>query len=233
MGSCVQIENVSKQFGSKQVLQNIRLHIETGKIVGLLGDNGSGKTTLCKMLAGLSRPTTGEISIDGSPVNYETKSIVSFMPDKATFERWMKVEDIVAFFQDFYSDFNIEKAHSMLTFMKLDVKEKIVNLSKGMVERLQLTLALSRDAILYILDEPIGGVDPIAREKILDAIIEFYHEDSTIIISTHLINDIERIFDEVIFVKDGMIALHENVEDIRFKRKLSIYDLFREVYENC
>ncbi|GGE76762.1 ABC transporter ATP-binding protein [Priestia taiwanensis] len=233
MGLCVQIENVSKQFASKQVLQNITLHIETGKIVGLLGNNGSGKTTICKMLAGLSRPTEGSVSIDGIPVGYQTKSIVSFMPDKATFEKWMKVEDIVTFFQDFYRDFNSEKAKAMLTFMKLDKQEKIVDLSKGMMERLQLTLALSRDAKLYVLDEPIGGVDPIAREKILDAIIEFYHEESTLLISTHLIKDIERIFDEVIFVKDGSIAIHENVEDIRFKRKVSVHDLFREVYGDC
>jgi ABC-2 type transport system ATP-binding protein len=233
MGVCVQIENVSKKFGSKQVLQNITLHIETGKIVGLLGNNGSGKTTLCKMLAGLSRPTTGEIMIDGSKIGHETKAIVSFMPDKATFESWMKVQDVLDFFQDFYIDFNVEKARSMIDFMQLDIKEKISDLSKGMIERLQLTLALSRDAILYVLDEPIAGVDPIAREKILDAIIEFYHEDSTLVISTHLIYDIERIFDEVIFVKNGLVALHENVEDIRFKRKLSVSDLFREVYEGC
>lgn len=233
MDSILKVQQVSKAYGSRQVLHNVSFELGSGKIAGLLGSNGSGKTTLMKLITGLAQPSAGSISVLGTPVGEESKSLVSFMPDRPLTENWMKVGDALKFMRDFYPDFDPEKARRMLDFMKLSEQSKVSSLSKGMNERLQLTLALSRRARLYMLDEPIGGVDPVARTKILNALMEFYEEDSTILISTHLVSDIERIFDEVIFIKEGEIFLHSDVEELRLQRGKSIDELFREVYAEC
>lgn len=230
MESLIQFHNVSKNYGGKIALHNVSIDITEGKIIGLLGTNGSGKSTMMKIAAGLVHPSAGKVTIKGKPVGLETKSLVSFMPDRPLTESWMKVSDAIKFFQDFYADFDVEKAHNMLKFMNLNLNDKISSLSKGMNERLQLTLALSRNAYVYMLDEPIGGVDPVARGKILNAIVEFYNENSSIIISTHLVRDIERIFDEVVFIRNGEIVMHEEVENIRLQHGKSIDEMFKEVF---
>lgn len=226
----LQLNGVTKSYGSKRALDDVSLEIGPGKIVGLLGSNGSGKSTLMKMVSGLLQPTKGTVTVTGIPVGLKSKGLVSFMPDRPLTESWMKVRDAIAYFQDFYADFDSSKAREMLQFMKLNESDRVSVLSKGMSERLQLTLALSRNARLFLLDEPIGGVDPVARGKILDAIVEFYNEDSSIIISTHLVRDIERIFDEVVFIREGEIVMHEEVENIRIKYGKSVDDMFKEVY---
>lgn len=226
----MKFEGVSKSYRSKPALNNVSFGVDSGKIIGLLGTNGSGKSTLMKIAAGLIPASSGSVSVLGAPVGLDTKSAVSFMPDRPLTESWMKVRDAVGFYRDFYSDFDEEKAKKMLDFMNLKDTDRVSSLSKGMNERLQLTLALSRQAKLYLLDEPIGGVDPVARAKILDAIVEFYSEDSSLVISTHLVRDIERIFDEVIFIRNGEIVLQEEVEDIRLKHGKSVDDMFKEVF---
>ncbi|MNI40976.1 putative ABC transporter ATP-binding protein YxlF [compost metagenome] len=230
MENILQFQGISKSYGSNKALQDLTFSIGAGKIVGLLGTNGSGKSTLMKIAAGLIPASKGKAAVTGIPVGIESKSLVSFMPDRPLTESWMKVRDAIQFYKDFYSDFDLEKARRMLDFMNLNEKDRVSTLSKGMNERLQLTLALSRNAKLYLLDEPIGGVDPVARTKILDAIVEFYSEDSTLIISTHLVRDIERIFDEVIFIKNGTIVMQEEVENLRIKRGKGVDDMFREVF---
>lgn len=226
----LQFSSVSKRYGSKTALQDVSLQVGAGKIIGLLGSNGSGKTTLMKIAAGLLQPSSGTVRVCGEPVGVKSKAVTSFMPDKPLTEPWMRVRDAIAFYRDFYPDFDLAKARDMLAFMQLNERDKVTSLSKGMNERLQLTLALSRNARLYLLDEPIGGVDPVAREKILDAIIQFYSEDSCLIVSTHLIRDIERIFDEVLLIKNGRLILHEQVDAIRTNHDKSVDDLFKEVY---
>ncbi|WP_145049515.1 ABC transporter ATP-binding protein [Paenibacillus xylanexedens] len=230
MTNILELNQISKFYGKKKALQDITLEIAPGRIVGLLGSNGSGKSTLMKLVAGLLHPTSGSIQVAGIPVGLETKSLVSFMPDQPLTESWMKVRDAIAYYRDFYADFDQEKAREMLDFMKLAEGERVKHLSKGMNERLQLTMALSRKARLYLLDEPIGGVDPVARGKILDAIVKFYDEDSSLIISTHLLNDIERIFDEVIFIREGQMVLREDVETLRLQNGKSVDEMFKEVY---
>lgn len=230
MENILQFQGISKSYGSKKALQDVTFSIGAGKIVGLLGTNGSGKSTLMKIAAGLIQASAGTATVTGVQVGLETKSLVSFMPDRPLTESWMKVRDAIQFYKDFYSDFDSEKARRMLDFMNLNERDRVSTLSKGMNERLQLSLALSRNAKLYLLDEPIGGVDPVARTKILDAIVEFYSEDSTVVISTHLVRDIERIFDEVIFIKNGSIVMQGEVEDLRIRHGKGVDDMFKEVF---
>ncbi|MDU2242964.1 MAG: ABC transporter ATP-binding protein [Paenibacillus sp.] len=230
MERLLEVQGVSKSYGSKKALHGVSFGIGKGKIVGLLGTNGSGKSTLMKIAAGLVHPSGGKVSVDGTPVGLATRSLVSFMPDRPLTESWMKVRDAIGFYRDFFPDFDEQKAGMMLDFMNLHEKEKISSLSKGMNERLQLTLTLSRNAKLYLLDEPIGGVDPVARAKILDAIVEFYNEESSLVISTHLVRDIERIFDEVIFIRGGEIVMQEEVENLRIRYGKSVDYMFREVF---
>lgn len=230
MTNILDLTNVSKQYGSKTALNKVSLHIAPGLIAGLLGTNGSGKSTLMKIIAGIVYPSKGEASVCGQPVGLATKSLVSFMPDHPITESWMRISDALAFQHDMYADFDKVKAQEMLRFMKLEPRERVTSLSKGMNERLQLVLTLSRKARLYLLDEPIGGVDPVARGKILDAVLEFYDEDSSLLISTHLVRDIERIFDEVVFIKDGSLVLHEEVERLRMRTGKSVEETFKEVY---
>jgi ABC-2 type transport system ATP-binding protein len=226
----LQLNGVSKHYGTRKALNGVSLKIGPGKIVGLLGSNGSGKSTLMKIVAGLIPSYKGHVVINGQQVGKETRSFTSFMPDQPLAEGWMRVRDAIIFYQDFYADFDTAKANEMLQFMRLERDVRVSSLSKGMQERLQLTLALSRNAKLYLLDEPIGGVDPVARGKILDAIVEYYDENSSLVIATHLVHDIERIFDEVVFIRDGEIVLHEDVETIRANKGQSVDERFKEVY---
>ncbi|WP_171056187.1 ABC transporter ATP-binding protein [Paenibacillus sinopodophylli] len=230
MENILQLNDVSKSYGGKRALNQVSLQLGPGKIIGLLGSNGSGKSTIMKLAAGLIHPASGTIQVDGKPVGLETKKITSFMPDRPLTENWMRVEDALLFYQEFYADFDKTKAEDMLGFMKLNKRDRVRALSKGMNERLQLTLTLSRNAKLYLLDEPIGGVDPVARTKILDAIVNYYNEESSLIVSTHLVRDIERIFDEVVFIRDGDIVLHDEVENIRLKHGKGIDEMFKEVF---
>ena len=196
MANIVEIRDLSKQYMRTKALDNVDINIKQGRIVGILGPNGSGKTSLMKIIAGILRQTRGEILIDGLVPGPATKAIVSYLPDRNFLYRWMKIDDAINFFKDFYEDFDEGKADELLSFMNLDRGMKIDALSKGMHEKLNLTLVLSRKAKLYVLDEPIAGVDPVARDQILDAIIKNYNNNSTMIITTHLVRDIESVFDE-------------------------------------
>lgn len=227
----VKITNLTKKYKNKAALSNINLTLESGRIVGLLGPNGSGKTTLIKILSGALNDYEGAVTINGKSVGPETKALVSYLPDSAYFSPWMCPLDMIALFKDFYTDFNEHKCLEMLRRLDLNEKQKIKTMSKGMIEKFQLCLVMSRNAMLYILDEPIGGVDPAARDYILDTILSNYNEDATIFLSTHLISDVERIFDTVVFLKEGEIVLQGNIDNIREEEGKSIDQLFREVFK--
>lgn len=231
MEDLIQIQNLNKSFGKKQVLKNINLNIQSGKIIGLLGPNGSGKTTLIKILNGLLKDYQGSVFIDHQPVGVHSKEIISYLPDEPYFENWMTTTNALNLFKDLYQDFDMDKALYLMDKMKLEKNVKIKSLSKGMKEKFQLVLVMSRKAKIYILDEPIGGVDPAARDFILEIILNNYAEDAVVIMSTHLIADIEKIFDEVVFIKDGEIVLHEDSEELRIKRQASIDQIFREEFK--
>ncbi|WP_123054854.1 ABC transporter ATP-binding protein [Clostridium sp. JN-1] len=231
MDILVKASNLKKNYFNKKALNNINLEIEKGKIVGLLGPNGSGKTTFLKIAAGILKQNSGEILVDGKKPGTYTKSIVSYLPDKDYLFKWMKIKDAISFFNDFYKDFDREKAYEFLKFMDLDENSSVKSLSRGMSEKLYLTLTLSRKAKLYILDEPLGGVDPTTREKILNAILDNYSKDSSMIITTHLISDIERLFDEVVFISNGEIVLQGDAEELRREKQVSIDELYREVFK--
>lgn len=231
MRNILKVEKLCKSYLNKKALNNVDLEISPGKIVGLLGPNGSGKTTLLKIIAGILHPSNGEILIDGQKPGVYTKSIVSYLPDNEYLLPWMKIKDAIAYFKDFYSDFDEKRARELTLFMKLGENDSVKSLSKGMKEKLKLILVLSRKAKLYVLDEPLGGVDPVAREKILDAIISSFNENSSMIITTHLVNDIERVFDDVAFILDGEIVLQGNAEELRSSKKKSIDEIYREVFK--
>ncbi|AEV68195.1 ABC transporter ATP-binding protein [Acetivibrio clariflavus] len=231
MTSLLTCRNLTKSFGAKKAIDNISLDIGRGKIVGLLGPNGSGKTTFVKICNNLLTPTHGELLIGGYKPGVETKKIVSYLPERTYLNDWMKVSQIIDFFKDFYEDFNTEKAYDMLKRFNIDPKDKLKTMSKGTKEKVQLILVMSREAELYLLDEPIGGVDPAARDFILETIISNYNENATIIISTHLISDIEKVLDEVVFIKDGQIVLAKTVDEIRDESGKSVDALFREVFK--
>ena len=226
----LEIKNLIKKYHTKNVIDNISLNVDSGKIVGLLGPNGSGKTTLIKLLAGLLTATSGDILIDNKEIGIETKAIVSFLPDRPYFANWMKVHDILAFFADFYRDFSMKKATEMLKLLNIGVNDRIKTMSKGTKEKLNLVLVMSRAARLYLLDEPIAGVAPAARDYILRTIISNYSEDSSVIITTHHIADVEKILDDVIFLNEGKIELNSAVEDLREERGKSVDEIFRETY---
>jgi len=230
MENIVQIVNVSKKYISKRALNDVSLSLDKGKVLGVLGPNGSGKTTLLKILVGLTKATTGTIKIDNKALGIATKSIVSYMPDRNYFYKWMKVKNGVELFKDFYSDFDEDKCLSLLESMKIPMDEKITALSKGMHEKLNIALVLSRKAKLFILDEPLGGVDPVAREQILDMILDSLDGESSMIITTHLVRDMERLFDEVIYLKDGDVFLKGNAEDLRAAHGKTIEDIYREIF---
>ena len=222
---------VSKKYGKKEVLKNINLQLERGKIIGLLGPNGSGKTTLIKIINGLLTAEEGDIKVSGEQIGIESKKIISYLPDRTYLADWMKVKDIVGMFDDFYKDFSREKAEDMLKRLNINEDDRLKTLSKGNKEKVQLILVMSRQAQLYLLDEPIGGVDPAARDYILNTIITNYNPDASVVISTHLISDVEKVLDEAIFINNGEIVLHESVDDIREKYSTSVDGYFREVFK--
>ena len=215
----------------KTALDGAELHIQFGRIVGLLGPNGSGKTTLIKLANGLLQPTAGSIRIAGMVPGADTKAIVSYLPDADWLPDWMRVEQLVEMFRDFYADFDPVKAGEMLKRLELNPRAKLKTLSKGNKEKVQLILAMSRDAKLYLLDEPIGGVDPAARDYILSTILNHYSRDATIILSTHLIRDIEPVLDEAVFLKEGRVFAHREAEEIRETEGMSVDAYFREVFK--
>ena len=229
-GYILQCNNLTKKYGKSVALDNFSLSLERGKIVGLLGPNGSGKTTLIKTANGLLTPSSGQILIDGKAPGYETKALISYLPDKNHLPLSMKIKDLLAMFADFYSDFDIEKAKEMIGVLNIKLDAKLKTLSKGNQEKVQLILVMSRKASLYLLDEPIGGVDPATRDYILNSIIRNYSENSTVLISTHLIADVESILDEIIFIKEGQLVLHDSVDSVRENEGKSIDQLFREVF---
>lgn len=226
----VECLDLTKNFSGRKALDAVNMKIGRGKIIGLLGPNGSGKTTLIKVLNGLLEPTFGSVLIDGEKPGPYTKSIVSYLPDRTYFADWMKVSDIFDMFSDFYTDFDRKKAEEMCGLLNMGTGEKIKNMSKGTKEKVQLILVMSRKAQLYLLDEPIAGVDPAARDYILSTIINNYNEEGTVVISTHLIADIERVLDEVIFLKNGKVVRHEAVDDIKEKEGKSIDDVFKDTF---
>ena len=219
-----------KQYSSKTALDNLNLTLPRGRIIGLLGPNGSGKTTLIKLINGLLSPSAGHIYINGVEPSPETKKVVSYLPERTYFNSWMKVRDILDFFCDFYTDFRRNRAEDMLQRLDIDPTARLSTMSKGTKEKVQLIMVMSRDADLYCLDEPIGGVDPATRDYIIHTILTNFNPDSTLLISTHLIADVERILDDVVFISRGQLVLHQSVDQIRQERGCSVDDLFREVF---
>ena len=228
--SILECKALTKSYGAREALKSVDLTIAPGHIVGLLGPNGSGKTTLIKLCNGLLTPSSGELLIDGKKPSRATKAIVSYLPDRDTLPGWMSIAQALDYYGDFYLDFRRGLAEQMLMNLGLDRTQKIKTLSKGMREKTQLILTMSREAKLYLLDEPIGGVDPATRDYILRTIIGNYSEDAAVIISTHLIADVEQILDEVVFLREGQVMLHESVETIRDEKGKSVDELFREVF---
>lgn len=231
MNAIFECKDLTKKYGTFTAVDNLNLSIERGKIIGLLGPNGSGKTTLIKMSNGLLTPTKGEILIDGKKVGVETKSIVSYLPERTYLNDWMKVKEMVGFFDDFYEDFDAQCAYKMLERLNINTNDKLKTMSKGTKEKVQLILVMSRKAQLYFLDEPIGGVDPAARDYILNTIITNYNPEASVIISTHLIADVEQILDEVVMIKNGHLVMHKSVDEIREEEGKSVDELFREVFK--
>lgn len=226
----IKCEGLVKKYGSMTALSNFSIEIPEGRIIGILGPNGSGKTTFIKSLCGVLTPEAGTIRIDGKEVGIESKKVVSYLPERPYFSSAIRVRDTLDFFEDFYEDFDRKAALQMLSSLQIGLKSKIGSLSKGTREKLQLVLVMSRRAKIYLLDEPIGGVDPAARDFILKTILTNYSEDASVLISTHLISDVEKVLDDVIFIKQGRLVLHKSVDEIRSEEKKSVDMLFREVF---
>lgn len=221
---------LTKNYGSKSALDHIDLTVGRGRIVGLLGPNGSGKTTFIKLLCGLLQPTSGTLEVNGNAPGVETKSVISYLPDRMYFADWMKACDLTDFFADFYVDFDRPKAMEMFSALGIQPNDRLKTMSKGTKEKVQLALIMSRKAQLYLLDEPIGGVDPAARDFILNTILTNYNENGTVMLSTHLISDIERVLDEAIFLQNGKVVRHDTVDNIREQEGKSVDQLFREIF---
>lgn len=230
MSEILRCENVTKTFGSVTALDNVSLTLESGKIVGLLGPNGSGKTTLIKLINGLLTPNFGRLLVDGDEPGVVTKTKVAYLPDNIYLNGWMTIRQIVEYFEDFYEDFSPACAYEMLDRLGISPEKRLKTLSKGNKEKVCLILVMSRRARLYVLDEPIAGVDPAARDYVISTIINNYNPEATVLISTHLISDIEQILDEVLFIRNGHLVLHKSVEDIRAEEGKSVDELFREVF---
>lgn len=231
MTELLRCENLTKCYGSNVALNGINLTLTNGKIIGLLGPNGSGKTTLIKIINGLLTPTSGNVYVTGEHPGVKTKSRVAYLPDNSYLNSWMTVEQIVDMFTEFYQDFRPTLAYQMLSQLGIDKTVKLKTLSKGNKEKVCLILVMSRNAKLYVLDEPIAGVDPATRDYIMSVIINNYNPDASVLISTHLISDIEQVLDEVIFIQNGEITLHRSVDDIRADNGKSVDQLFREVFK--
>ena len=227
----VKCNNLCKEFDHKKVLKNVNLSIPKGKIIGLLGKNGMGKTTFLKLINDLLTPTSGEVLINGEKPNINSKKVISYLPERTYLDKSMKVSQIITFFDEFYDNFNKEKAIKLLKDLDLDINSKVSKMSKGMQEKLQLILVMSREAELYILDEPLGGVDPATRDYILDTILSNFSEGASVIISTHIIIDIERILDDVIFIDKGSIVLTSSADELRKKENASIDEIFRRYFK--
>lgn len=227
----LEIKNLYKNYGEKQVLNNITLTVPRGKIIGLLGKNGTGKTTLIKLINGLLTPTEGEIIFEGEKIGPQSKLNIAYLPERTYLDKSMTINETLKFFKEFYSNFDIDKAKDLLKKLDLDENQKIIKMSKGMQEKVQLVLVMSRKADLYILDEPLGGVDPATRDYILNTILTNFNEGASIIISTHLISDIERILDEVIFIDKGEIKLISDADELRNKENASIDEIFRRMFK--
>ena len=227
----VKCNNLCKEFDNKKVLKDVNLTIPKGKIIGLLGKNGMGKTTFLKLINDLLTPTSGEVLINGEKPNINSKKVISYLPERTYLDKSMKVSQIITFFDEFYDNFNKEKAIKLLKDLDLDINSKVRKMSKGMQEKLQLILVMSREAELYILDEPLGGVDPATRDYILDTILSNFNEGASVIISTHIISDIERILDDVIFIDKGEIVLISSADELRKKENASIDEIFRRCFK--
>ncbi len=230
MSTLMECRDLYKKYGKKKALNGLSLELEGGKIIGLLGPNGSGKTTLIKILSGLLRQDGGIVRVGGNPIGIESKNIISYLPERTYFPTRMRVREAISFFQDFYQDFEVSRAEDMLNMLGIDKNMRFKEMSKGTREKVQLIMVMSRDARLYLLDEPIGGVDPAARDYILKTILGNYKEDASIIISTHLIADIENILDDIIFIREGQIVLHQMADNVRQEYGKSIDGVFREVF---
>ena len=227
----LEIKNLNKSFDNRKILDDINLKIPKGKIIGLLGKNGVGKTTLIKVINDLITIDSGEVLFEGKPLGVYSKEHISYLPERTYLDKSMKVSQVISYFKEFYKDFNEEKAYKLLKDLNLDSNIRISKMSKGMQEKLQLILVMSREAELYILDEPLGGVDPATRDYILDTILSNFKEGSSVIISTHLISDIERILDDVVFVDNGKIILTSSADELRTKEKSSIDEVFRRMFK--
>jgi len=230
MSMLVQISSLTKRYITTTALSDVTLEVPEGHIMGLLGSNGSGKTTLMKILAGLVSPTSGSVLVDGMAPGVGTKAVVSFLPDVNHLDRWMSVGEAGDFYADFYLDFDRKRFGELLAIMRLTAGQKIGSLSKGMVEKARLSLVFSRRARLYVLDEPFGGLDPLARSQVLDALVANFRTDSSMILSTQMVADVERFFDDVVFLDGGRVVLAGDAEDLRTQRGASIEDIYREVY---
>ena len=228
--SLVECKALTKHYSKALALNQVNLNLETGKIIGLLGPNGSGKTTLIKICAGLLTPTAGSVTIKGMPVGAQTKAVVAYLPERTYLSKWTKVKDILDFFEEMYENFQKDVAYKMLADLGIDPEDKLKTMSKGTREKVQLILVMSRKADLYLLDEPMGGVDPAARDYILNTIITSYNPEGSILISTHLISDVENILDDVIMIRQGNIVCHDSVDHIRVNYGKSLDQIFREVF---
>ncbi len=231
METMLELKGLTKTFGSVVALNNVSLALPKGRIVGLLGPNGSGKTTLIKIVAGLLQPDAGRAFVGEKEVGLSTKAMVSYLPDRMYLPDWMRVNDCLEYFSDFYADFDRDHAAEMLGRLAVPGQQRIKTMSKGTKEKMQLVLVMTRRAKLYLLDEPIGGVDPATRDFILNTIIGNYDPDSTVLISTHLIADVEKVLDEFIFLKNGAVAMHDQTDHVRETQGKSIDELFREVFK--
>ena len=230
MNPILECKGLTRKFNHFFALSNVDLTLERGEIIGLLGPDGSGKTTLIKLINGLLLPTDGQITVNGSVPGVETKKIVSYLPERGCLDERRRISELISYYSDFYSDFDVSRAHTMLKDLDIDPSLRLKTLSKGTKEKVQLILVMSRDAQLYVLDEPIGGVDPAARDYILRTILTNYNEDASVLISTHLIADVENVLDRVLFLQNGQITLNASVDEIRSGHKKSVDALFREVF---
>ncbi len=227
----LECKHLCKKFDDKQILNDINITIPRGKIIGLLGKNGTGKTTLIKLINDLLTPTSGEVLINGEKPGIASKKIISYLPERTYLDKEMTITEVFKYFEEFYDNFDIQRAEKLLKDLNLNIDTHISKMSKGMQEKLQLILVMSRDAELYILDEPLGGVDPATRDYILDTILSNFNEGASVLISTHLISDIERILDEVIFINEGKIVINSSADELRNKENASIDEIFRRYFK--